>query len=140
MPAQTSYDIKPQIPILREGTLLKNKINLVGTNAIGIDENDDNHKYGSESVVIPAGSVCMFVEDWQFMGADKETPISAWVRCRILSGEQVIYYTLVCESRRTWNFETFRGKKRIIQKALDDTFEVLLHSAATGNKEERKHA
>jgi hypothetical protein len=121
----TSYDILPKVPVLAQGTLLKSKVDLIGTNAIGIDEFDENRAFGSDEVNVEAGTTCMFVEDWQFMASDKTTPMSAWVRCRLLAGEKIIYYTLVCHAKRLWDFETFRGKKRIIQAALNETFEFL---------------
>lgn len=122
---QESYETLPKLPVLEEGILLQNKKVLHGTNAAGINEADENYEYGGEEVVVEPGSTLMFVGDKQFMAANKETSMSAWVRCHLIADEKIIWITLLCEPKRIWDFETFRGKKRKIQEAIEGTFDFL---------------
>ena len=120
-----TYDILPKMKILKAGTLLRTLEDIQGTNAVGIHADDEDHEFGDEEVLIPTGTTCMFVEDWQFTGSDGKVPVSAWVRCRLIAGDKIIYYTLLCERKQIWDFETYRRKQRIIQAAIDKTFVIL---------------
>jgi hypothetical protein len=111
-----SYDILPKLPLLPAGTLLKNRDTLHGNLAAGINEKDDNFEFGGdEEIEIPQHSNLMFVEDVQFMAVSKEKPMSAWIRCHLIHEQP----------KRLWDFETFRGKKRILQDKIEELFEVL---------------
>lgn len=140
MPKGLSADIFPRMKTLKDGELLRNKIELTGTNAFGVHEDDEDLIYGSEPVIIPKGTICMFAEDIQFYGTDKTTPMSAWVRWRLIAGDKVIYYTLVCERKRIWDFETYRGRQRIITSAIEKTFEVLAPAAVKESRTATKDA
>lgn len=120
-----TYEITPKIKILEDGSLLKTKKWVCGTNAFGVNEDDDEMEYGGETIDIPPDTICFYSGDRQFIGASKTTPLSAWVRCKLIANGKVIHFTLVCERKRIWDFETFRGKKRIIQEAIDENFEIL---------------
>jgi len=120
-----SYDIAPKMKVLPKGTLLKNKTTLYGTNAAGVNEADEKFEFGKTEVVVDAGTCCMFVEDVQFMAAAHNTPMSAWIRLHLIAGEKIIWHTLVCERKRIWDFETFRGKQRKINEELEKHFEIL---------------
>jgi hypothetical protein len=111
---------------LKRGALLKTKGILEGSNAVGIIEDDENFEFGSEPVTIPPDSICMFVEDQQFMASDKQTPMSAWIRCNMIANDQIIWFTLTTVPKRIWDFETFRGKQRMIMAAIEEKFDVLV--------------
>ena len=116
-----SYDIIPRMGTIRGGSLLKARKGLNGTNAVGVLEEDDDKEFGADEVFVDAGSTCLYVEDEQFYTVDKETgQMCAFVRARLIAGSKIIYYSLVCHKKRLWDFETFRGKQRIIQAAIDD--------------------
>lgn len=122
-----SYDILPKLPLFPPGTLLRNKNTLHGNLAAGVNEKDDNFEFGGdEEITIPQHSNLMFVEDVQFMAANKEKPMSAWIRCHLIHEQKVVWVTLVCSPKRLWDFETFRGKKRIIQGRIEELFDVLM--------------
>lgn len=120
-----TYNILPKIKFLEVGTLIKTKDEIIGNDAFGVNEDDEDFEFGADQVTVPAETVCFFAEDQQFYGTDKQTPLSAWIRLRLIAGEKVIHYTLLCERKRIWDFETFRGKKRKILNALNEQFEVL---------------
>ena len=126
-----SYEILPKIPILGNGTLLETKNEICGTDAAGINEADENFEFGALDEIIPAGTTCMWVEDQQFMAANKENPMSAWIRCHLIAGEKIVWYTLICERRRIWEFKTFRARKRLVEEALGGQFKVLQKPIST---------
>lgn len=121
-----SYDIRPQFEILPSGTLLKSKNTMIGNLAAGINEGDEDLEFGGEEEIeIPRGSTLMYMENVQFMSSGKGKPMSAWIRCHLIYDQKVTWITLVCEPKRIWDFETFRGKKRTIQDRVEEYFEVL---------------
>lgn len=120
-----TYFMDPTFPTVRQGALIRTKKRIVGTNAVGVNETNPELEFGEEEVVVEAGTTCMYVEDTQFYEATKKHPMSAWIRARLIAGDKIIYYTLVQERKRLWDFETYRGKKKMIQAAIEEVFEIL---------------
>ena len=120
-----SYDILPKIRTLATGTVVKNKYDLIGTNAAGVNKADENFEFGSEDINIPEGSILTFVEDRQFIASSEGVPMSAWIRYHFVVNEKIVWVTIVRDSKRIWDYETYRGKQRKINSSLEEMFEVV---------------
>jgi len=128
----TSYDIIPKLPLWPTGTILKNKQTLLGTNAVGVWATDEDCEFGNEEIEIPQDSILTYVENRQMMSYGNEKPMSAWIRCHMLLDDKVVWVTLLCEPKRIWDFETLRGKRKIIKQKMEEGFEIL--QMGTGEK------
>lgn len=121
-----SYEIKPKIQTYPVGTIFKAKQDIMGTNAAGINEADENYEYGAEEILIEKDSILTFVEDKQFMASNKDFSLSAWVRFHFVVNEQIVWTTIYRDYSRIWDFDTYRGRERKIKSAVNEMFEMIL--------------
>lgn len=119
----SSYDIIPKTRTVPVGTIFKNKYDLYGTNAAGVNKADPD--FGGDDIHIPVDSVLTFVEDRQMMAAGGTHPFSAWIRFHFIVNEKITWVTILRETSRIWNFETYPGKKRKITEAINEMFELI---------------
>lgn len=118
------------------GVLLRNKELLVCTTDREVDPEVDKDAptrpamlaTPEDASLIEPGSILFYVEDAQFMSASRELKkgMSAWIRCRFVTGDgRALWYTLSCVSQRVWDFETYRAKKKLIQNAFTEAFDLV---------------
>lgn len=118
-----TYEITPKIKTFPIGTIFKNKYDLYGTNAAGVNEHDAD--FGAEDVHIPADSILTFVDDRQFMASTKTYSLSAHIRFHFIVNEKVVWITICKEVQRIWNFETYLGKRRKLTDNINEMFEII---------------
>lgn len=121
-----SYNIQPRIKLsfpFVEGNLFKTKEEFMGTDAVGILKDDEERAYGQEEIAVPVDTVCMYVENEQFIAPGEMTPVSAWVRLKfLLDSERVVWFTACSIPLKIWNFETYLGRKKLIEQTINNTF------------------
>lgn len=130
MSAGISYEILPRVKTYPIGTIFRNKVEITGTNACGVNKSDELYEFGNEPITIPENTTLTFVQDKQFIAAGElegqKKGLSAWTRFHFLKEDgKVIWVTISCVPPRIWNFETYSGKEKIIKKTVDELFEII---------------
>lgn len=126
----TTYQIVPKIKTFPIGTIFKNKYDLYGNNAAGVNEQDAD--FGVEQIHIPPDSILTFVEDKQFMASTKEYSMSAHIRFHFVVNEKVVWITIYREMARIWNFETYNGKRKKLIENINEMFEIIQNKEQKG--------
>jgi hypothetical protein len=122
-----SYEIFPKIPTPGYSTVFKNKVPLDCTLCSEVNFDDDLHK--DQNLHVPVGTILFYVEDVQFYAMSKpyKQPMSAWIRMHFITNDKrSLWYTVVCSTKRVWDFETYRRRVKLVKEAMNENFELLI--------------
>lgn len=126
-----NYKITPKLKFFQNGALLKAKQDILANRLPGITEDDPSIPFDKDEagpITIPAGAALLYVDNEQFYSSSKElgATMSAWIRAEVVSplGEK-LWITLLKERKTIWDFKTYTGKKQILDRQVEEHFEVL---------------
>jgi hypothetical protein len=122
------YNLETKFNLFSRGTCFKNKQEIICHTKSGVTKIDKIFGFDPEKKVIPKNSFLIFVEDRQFYSDSREfnLPFGAWIRGKVIDPKgNIVWITLFYEQKKIWDFETYNGKKNLILKQLNDSYELV---------------